>query len=199
MNRQRVIRGIVFLVALVSFVLVSAFPKNIAYAQEDVVRLTINNNGDRDIWLQLDGPAYYYLHVRVGESKVYTPLRGVYDYTLYSCGTFVKGELDLTNQKTIEVPDCGMKAFYGAFDPTNTIDEGKMLNLVNVTFENDTERFMLLILEGPSVYVFSFQPDEDKEYTIPMGYYHYTMYGCGSTYTGTMYARYHKVKEFACP
>lgn len=199
MKKQRVLRGMVFLLILASMVLTTAIPQINVLAQEDVVRLTINNTSERDIWYKLNGPAYYYLYVKAGETKSYTPQRGVYDYTLYACGTFVKGELDLTNQKVINVPECGMKSHYGPQDQENIEDAGKMLNLVNVTFQNDTGRYMLLILEGPSVFVFQFNADQDKEYTIPMGYYTYTMYGCGSTYHGTLYARYHKEKEFTCP
>lgn len=162
------------------------------------VRLTINNNSDRDVWLKLDGNGFYNLHVPAGQSKVYTPKGGIYDYTLHHCGTFVKGELDLTNRETIEVPECGDKAHYGAQDPS-FIDEGRMLNLVDVTFENETGYDIMMIIEGPTVHVFSFKAGEDKEYTIPMGYYTYKIYGCtSSVFEGTFFARFHKVKEFTC-
>ncbi len=197
MKKKLALRGFVLGLALLALVAGAVLPQRTVAAAEDVVRLTINNDGDGDIWLLLNGPAYYYLHVPVGTTRIYTPKRGVYDYTLYSCGTFVKGELDLTTQKTIDVPACGLKAHTG--EPLNTVDAGKMLNLVDVTFKNKTGRYMLLILEGPSVYVFRFNSGESKEYTIPMGYYSYTLYGCGSTYTGNLYARFHKVKEFTCP
>jgi hypothetical protein len=197
MKNQRVIRGMIFLLTLVSLLIVSALPQNSVFA-EDVVRLTIKNNSDRDAWLRLDGPTYYYLHVKAGETKVYTPLKGVYDYTFHHCGTFVKGEMDLTKQQTLEVPDCGWKAHYGKQDPT-FIDAGRLLNLVNVTFENETGHQVMWIIEGPTVHVFTFQADKDIEYTIPMGYYDYTMYGCGGIYVGRFFARYNKVVEIECP
>ena len=162
------------------------------------VRLTINNGSDTDVWLRIDGPMYYNFHVKAGESKIFTPKHGVYDYTLNHCGTFVKGELDLTNQQTIEVPECGDKAHYGPQDPS-FIDEGRMLNLVNVTFENETGYDIMIILEGPTVHVFSFKAGKDTEYTIPMGYYTYKLYGCGDVRTGSVFARFHKVKELTCP
>ena len=161
------------------------------------VRLTINNNSDRDVWLKLEGNGYYNLHVPAGQSTFFTPKGGVYDYTLHHCGTFVKGELDLTNRETIEVPECGEKAHYGPQDPS-FVDEGRMLNLVNVTFENETGYNIMIILEGPTVHVFTFKADEDIEYTIPMGLYSYKIYGCGGIYTGNVFARFHKVKELKC-
>ncbi len=198
MNVQRIFRGTIFLVTLASILVATALPQRIAFAQEDVVRLTIENESDRDIWLKLEGPAYYYLHVGAGETKSYTPLRGDYDYTLYSCGTFVSGEMILNTHKTMEVPNCGLKAHLGQ-DRPDTFDAGSMLNLVNITFENQTGGYITIILEGPSVFVFSFAPGAEEEYTIPMGLYSYFMYGCGSTYTGNVFARFHKVKEFTCP
>ncbi|MBM3144044.1 MAG: hypothetical protein FJ010_03540 [Chloroflexi bacterium] len=198
MRTQRFFRGMIFLVTLASFLFAAALPQDIVFA-EDVVRLTIENDSDRDIWLKLTGPAYYYLHVRAGETKSYTPLKGVYDYTYYACGTFVKGEIDLNTQKTIEVPDCGYKAHAGQQDPEDTLDGGKMLNLVNFTIENDTGGYMTMILTGPSVYVFTFKPDQEREFTIPMGYYNYTAYGCGGSFNGTLYAHFNRVKEIDCP
>ena len=199
MKTQPTFRGIIFLITLTALLFSAALPQHIVFAQEDVIRLTIENDSDRDIWLKLDGPAYYYLHVPAGVTKAYTPLRGVYDYTLYSCGTFVKGEMNLNTHKTMEVPDCGFKAHLGAQDRPNTFDAGKMLNLVNITFENDTGGWMTMILNGPSVFVFTFQPGQDTEYTIPIGYYNYTVYGCGGSFNGTVFARFFKVKEISCP
>lgn len=192
-------RGAALLTIALALLVGAWLPQRSAQAAEDVVRLTINNNSSRDVWLQLDGPAYYYLHVKAGESKRYTPKKGVYDYTLYHCGTSVSGQMDLTVQKTVDVPECGTKAYYGGEGPVNTLDAGRMLNLVDVTIKNQTNAFMLLILKGPSVYVFRFNSGESKKYTIPMGMYDYTMYGCGSTYTGRFYAHFHKVEEFTCP
>jgi hypothetical protein len=162
------------------------------------VRLSINNHSDRDVWLKLDGTKDYNLHVPAGQSKIYTPFADVYDYTLHHCGTFVKGELDLTNQEVIEVPDCGSVSHYGPQEPSY-IDEGRMLNLVRVTFENETGHAIMIIIEGPTVHVFSFNADQDKEYTIPHGYYDYTLYACGTISTGFLLARAHIVHDLECP
>ena len=198
MNSQRYLRIVIFVITMASIVLAAALPQGAVFAQEDVIRLTIENDSDRDIWLKLNGAAYYYLHVRAGETKAYTPLRGVYDYTYYACGTWVKGEMNLNTHKTFEVPDCGYRSHFGQNRP-DTFDGGLNLNLANVTFENETGAYMTIILNGPSVFVFTFQPGEDKEYTIPTGSYSYTVYGCGGNFNGSVYARMHKVKEITCP
>ena len=79
------------------------------------------------------------------------------------------------------------------------IDGGMILKLVKVTFVNDTERYMKVIMTGPATYVFSFNKDEEKTYTISKGEYDYTVYGCGGSFKGTFYAQADKVKEFKCP
>ena len=162
------------------------------------VRLNINNNSDRDVWLKLDGKRDYNLHIPAQQSREYTPFSDVYDYTLYHCGQWVKGELDMTNRQRIEVPECGDLSHYGPQEPSY-IDEGRMLNLVRVTFKNENNHAIMIILEGPTVHVFSFNPDSEKDYTIPHGYYDYTLYACGTITRGTLHARAHIEHEFKCP
>ncbi|MBC8332519.1 MAG: hypothetical protein H8E28_11110 [Anaerolineae bacterium] len=205
MKKQHTIRGLVFLLTLVALVFAAIVPQTNVLAQDaDLVRLTINNKSERDIWYRLDAKEfgrydYYYFHIPAGEARYYTPVRGVYEYILYACGINVKGDLDLSTHKVINVPECGMKSHYGPQDQENIEDVGDQLRLVDVTLVNDSGRYMKLILEGPSVFVFQLFAEEEKEYTIPMGYYEITMYGCGGTHHLTFYARFHKVKEFTCP
>ena len=179
MRTQRVFRGIVSLVMLASFILAAALPQEIVLAV-DVVRLTIKNYSDRDIWLKLDGPATYNLHVPAGQNRDYTPIMGDYKYTYYACGTWVKGDLDLNSRKIIEVPNCGYLLGGSNVNHPNYLDAGDdIMKLVNVTFENETGAYALMILNGPSVFVLSFQPRQVRGVTIPKGDYSFTVYGCG--------------------
>jgi hypothetical protein len=136
--------------------------------------------------------------LRPGETKIYTPVRGEYKMTLFSCGQYTNKELDLSKHKTMIVPKCGYVAFNGKAPP-GKIDAGKIIKLVRVTIENNTDNYMKVILTGPATYVFTFAKDEAKVYTISKGDYDYTMYGCGGTVKGTITAHAHKVIKFKCP
>ncbi|MEA3350109.1 MAG: hypothetical protein U9Q82_05765 [Chloroflexota bacterium] len=202
MKKQRTIRLVVLLVIFMSLLLVAAMPQQKAFAKSDLVRLTIVNGTDQGVWLKLEGPAYYYLYVKPGQTRTYTPERDVYESTLYSCGTYVKHQtLDLTKHTKYEVPSCGTHAYPGD-GPTDTVDAGKVIKLVDVTLKNETGHNIIVVLggpNGPSQFAFFLYDEESKEYTIPKGYYDYNLYGCGDVRTGHVFAIVHKVKEFKCP
>jgi len=192
------IRKPIILVVLLSTLLVATLPQEVVFA-EDVVRLTIINYSDRDIWLKLEGPkSVYNLHVPPGETRAYTPLRGEYYYIYYACGTWVKGILDLSSQKIFEVPNCGFELETHPDHP-RYLDGGEILKLVNVTFENETGAYALAILNGPSVFVFSFNDGQEREFTIPKGDYSMTVYGCGGHYNTAFFANFFNVKKLVCP
>jgi hypothetical protein len=141
---------------------------------------------------------FYYFLLKPGETKYYTPVRGEYRVTFFSCGLYVNQKLDLTKQYKLVVPPCGTVAYNGKA-PAKVLDGGKIIKLVKVTFENQTDRYMKVILTGPATYVFSFDKDQEKTYSISKGEYNYTVYGCGGSFTGSFYAQADKVKEFKCP
>jgi len=198
MRSQRTFRRIIFLITLASLLFVAALPQQGVMAEEDVIKLTIANKSDQDVWLKLDGPAYYYLHVKAHETKSFTPQRNVYNFKLYSCGTSVTGEMELLWQKTLDVPICGTKSNTGPGSSQVIYDGGDLLNLVKMTFKNDSNYRIMVILDGTSVFVFSFASGQSKDYTIPFGEYTYTQYGCGIK-TGKFLAHFHKIQEFTCP
>ena len=202
MKKNRTIRWGLFLVTILSVMLIAAVSQSSALAGSKLNQLTIVNETDHGFWLKLNGPAYYYLYVKAGTTKVYTPERGVYDATYYYCGTYVKNRtLDLTRHQTsIQVPSCGTRAFYGG-GPSDTVDVGKEVKLVNVTLDNQTEHNIVIVLDGPNgeSHAFFLYDDVEKEYTIPKGFYDYKIYGCGGVETGRFYAIFDKVKELTCP
>lgn len=175
-------------------------PQQAAQAQSDLVGFTFINKSDKLASLRLygDGDFYYFL-LRPGESKYYTPARGVYQMSFFSCGQYTNKELDLTKQTKMIVPPCGFKAYSNKDYHPGVIDGGEIIKLVKITFENATDRYMKVILEGPAVYVFTFDKDQSKTYTISKGDYTYTAYGCGGTFYGSFYAHEGKVYDFKCP
>jgi len=191
---------IVSLLILASMLLaVFAVPQQIAHAEQDLVGFTFSNKSEKIASLRLYGNGqFYYFFLNPGETKYYTPVRGEYKMSFFSCGQYVNKPLDLTKQYKLVVPPCGTVAYNGK-TPAKVIDGGKILKLVKVTFVNDTERYMKVIMTGPATYVFSFNKDEEKTYTISKGEYDYTVYGCGGSFKGTFYAQADKVKEFKCP
>lgn len=186
---------------ILTSILLAAFlvPQQIAQAKSELVGFTFINKSDRLASLRLYGNGqFYYFLLYPGESKYYTPVRGEYDVTFFSCGQYVNKELDLTKKYTLVVPSCGQKAYSGP-TPAGIVDGGKILKLVKVDFLNDTDGYMKVILEGPSVYVFRFDKDQEKSYTISKGMYDYTLYGCGGSFTKSFYARHNKEMTFKCP
>lgn len=197
MKKNQTIRWGLFLAMLMSLMLVAAAP------QAKLATLEIVNESSHDFWLKLEGPAYYYLHVRAGETEIFTPERGVYDAIYYYCGTYVKDRtLDLTrHKKTIQVPTCGYKAYSPKGGPSDSIDVGREFKLVNVTLNNQTDHNIVIVLDGPNgeSHAFFLYDNDEKEYTIPKGLYSYEIYGCGGVQTGGMYAIFNKVEKLTCP
>ena len=194
-------------VLLATLMLTTFMPHQAVQAKEDdpkseLVRFTFINKSNRLASLRLYGlygnTQFYYFLLMPGEAKTFTPVRGEYRSSFYSCGLYVNDELNLSKQYTLVVPKCGTVADNGKA-PANLIDGGKIIKLVKVNFVNKTEAYMKVILRGPQTYVFSFDKDQEKSYTISKGDYDYTVYGCGGTFYGTMYAHHGKEFEFKCP
>lgn len=200
MKNQKMYKSISFLILMSMVLAAILIPQQAAVAKSELVGFTFKNDSNRLASLRLYGNGqFYYFLVQPGQTKYYTPVRGEYDVTFFSCGQYVNRELDLTKQTKLVVPSCGTLAHHNDQTPAGVIDGGQVLRLVKVTFENETEGYMKVILEGPATYVFTFNNDQDKTYTISKGLYTYTVYGCGGSFTGNLYARHGKVKEIHCP
>ena len=187
---------------ILASMLLAAFlvPQQIAQAKSELVGFTFTNDSDKLASLRLYGNGeFYYFLLFPGESKYYTPVRGEYDVTFFSCGLYVNKELDLTKQTKLVVPACGTLAHHNKKTPAGVIDGGQVIKLVKVTFENETNGYMKVILQGPATYVFTFNKGESKTYTISKGEYEYKVYGCGGSFTKNFYAHHNKVMDFKCP
>jgi hypothetical protein len=201
MKFNRTPRMLVFVLLLASISLSAVVPVHPAMAApaqaEDLVRLTIENRSNDYVTLRLTGPRFYYFSVKPGETRIFTPVRDVYDSTLYSCGVFTSDSMDLTKIQYIVVPACGTKGTKA--EGATATDASAIIKLVKVTIENKAESSMVLILEGPGTYVFFLRAGEEKSYTIPKGEYDLTMYACWKIKKSKFYAYANKVQEYTCP
>jgi hypothetical protein len=186
------------LLIIVLFVMVSILVMGASAEASDVVPLVIKNYSSDYVTLRLDGPRFYYLYVRPGETKTYTIERGEYAQQYYNCGAFVNSGLDLTKKNTIIVPACGSKALKNAGGNTTKVDGGRIIKLVKVSFKNEGDQTMILIFDGSGSYVFTLKPGETKTYTITKGPYNITRIGCQYTRVYNFYAIHNKVKSFDC-
>jgi hypothetical protein len=182
---------VVLILSLLSIFLIAASP-----ADTDLVRLTITNNSNDLVTLRMEGPSFYYLTVRSGETRIFTPKRGEYSARLYSCGVFVNKTMDLTVHQKILVPACGTKATTG--DSSGTIDAGKLIKIVRVHFTNKSDKNLVIILRGPGEFVFFIRSGETKTYTIPKGDYDVQQYGCPVFKEFSYYAWAHNETDLIC-
>lgn len=60
-----------------------------------ILRLSIENDEDSNLWLIVTGPSTYVFRFTANETKDMTLAAGDYDYTIYGCGTVAKGILHL--------------------------------------------------------------------------------------------------------
>ncbi len=167
-------------------------------AENDDVRLTIQNRSLKGISLRLSGPAYYFFSVPGEETSVFTVARGTYKYTLYGCGSTSTAKLDMSRQKILVMPICGGAATYTQKHP-NTIDLSKTLKVVLVTIENKSTTNMLAIFTGASTYVFSLKKNQSKDVSIARGDYKIKYYACGTVTTRSFYANKGSSLTLRCP
>lgn len=197
-NKRRIIQSLVLLGMLAVLLVSAALPMATAAAQVDQVRLRVDNRNSKQITIQLNGPAYYYLKVEGKEKETFAINRGVYKYIMTGCGMRTTGSLDLTVNKTLVMPVCGGSASNQTRDP-NRIDLGKVLKVVNIKVENLTEGYSMIILTGPSTYVFSLKTDVTKNYSVAKGEYDVKVYACGTSFTRKFVAEKDAKLKIRCP
>jgi len=187
----------ILLIFLALVVFVSALP-GLASAQSEKVKFTVNNKSNKVFTLQLSGPQTLYLVVDPNSAEVYTPLRGKYTFTMFSCGVYADGDLDLTTIKTMVVPACGSAG--PEKDSDQKIDASDTIKIVKITIENDaTNSSMVVVMTGPGTYVFSLKAGQKQNVTIPRGDYNVTYYACNGVDTRSFSAKANKILELSCP
>lgn len=206
MKKNIYFRSLVMLAAILSLLLTAAAPAPLTsspaapHQAGDLVRLTVDNRTDKPLRLWLSGPAFYFLTIPAETTEVFTPLRGEYNYSLSACGITVQETIDLSTNGRIIQPVCGSGRGQAA-PAANTINMGTVAKLVKVTFTNDTNGTLTLVLTGPATYVFTMAKGEETDYSIRRGDYdvHMVAYSCPLVTDTTFVARANYKKTFKCP
>jgi hypothetical protein len=150
------------------------------------------------MYLRLTGSSFYYLSVEDETRTNFTIERGEYDYSLTACGATTTGTLDLSNNKTLVMPICGGNAGASSKD-SDKVDLSVEHKLVRVSVENETSGRALVILTGPTTYVFSLDKDKTYTYTVVRGEYDVQYYACGRYATRTWTAQKDHKLIIDCP
>jgi hypothetical protein len=175
-----------------------AIPLVAGLAASDQVRLTVDNRNPKQLQLYLSGPAYYSFKIAGEEKVIFAVNRGVYDYTITGCGRIAKGTLDLSVNKTLVMKECGTSSASLAKEP-NRVDLGQVLKVVKIKVENLATGNSLVILTGPSTYVFSLKEDASTSYTVAKGKYEVQIFACGGSYKTTFEATKGYKLNVRCP
>ncbi len=204
MIRKRSLRGLI-LANILILVLMSAavpLPNSVSLAstseKSDLVALKVENDSTSYAYLWLDGPSFYYLVVKPGETKTFTVMRGEYSKDVSYCGARDSSIIDITKHTKLIMPVCGANTRQLSSSP-HIVNITNTIKIVKVTVTNDSESRVLAILTGPSTYVFSLDKDVSKDYTIAKGDYEVQYYACGK-YGVREFSAYHNgVLKLKCP
>ena len=196
---------LLILVNLLLMLLVTAavpLPQSTSYAtnaeKSDLIALKVDNQSTSNAYLWLDGPSFYCLVVKPGESKTFTVMRGEYFKDVSYCGARDSSIIDLTKHTRLVMPVCGANSRQTPNSP-HVVNITNTIKIVKVTVTNAAESKVLAILTGPSTYVFSLDKDASKDYTIAKGDYDVQYYACGKYGVREFSAFYNSVLKLKCP
>jgi hypothetical protein len=196
-SKKLTIKRLVFASLTLALALSLFLPMGVQ-AKSELIRLTINNRNTNPMYLRLTGSSFYYLSVEDETRTNFTIERGEYDYSLTACGATTTGTLDLSNNKTLVMPICGGNAGASSKD-SDKVDLSVEHKLVRVSVENETSGRALVILTGPTTYVFSLDKDKTYTYTVVRGEYDVQYYACGRYATRTWTAQKDHKLIIDCP
>jgi hypothetical protein len=198
---NRLLRLFILIGVVAALVTTAAAPspiRGIVAAKSDLVRLTVENRSSGSLYVWLTGPQVYYFEVKADESEIFAIARGEYDYKFRACGDTVTGELDMSIQRKLVMPVCGGRAT-SETNAAGTVDISEQIKIVKVSFENESDSRALLIMTGPTTYVFLFEDDEEKDYTIAKGDYSVQVFACGRYETRNFSAYKGRTLVIECP
>jgi len=204
MDKKKSLR-VLILVNLLIMLLVTAavpLPKFTSFGasneKSDMIALRVDNHSTSYAYLWLDGPSFYYLVVKPGESTTFTVLRGEYTKDVSYCGAQDSSIIDLTKHTRLVMPVCGANSRQSPNSP-HVVNITNTIKIVKVTVKNEAESKVLAILTGPSTYVFSLNTEVSKDYTIAKGDYEVQYFACGK-YGVKEFSAYHNgVLKLKCP
>lgn len=206
MNKQKGVRlsrtFYFFLIALLVCIALAPVYIRPALAAADEktgpVGLTVENRSSGYVYLWLEGPSFYYLVVKPGETKIFTVMRGEYFQTVRACGDTASHIVDISKQTRMIMPVCGANAKQAGTSPY-VVDLSQIIKIVKVTVKNESDTRMLAILTGPSTYVFTLDKGVSKDYTIAKGEYTVQFYACGRYGYKNFVAYQGSSLEISCP
>ena len=199
--KNRLLHLIILLGVVAALLTTAAAPSPVrgsVTARSDLVRLTVENRSSGSLFVWLTGPAVYYFEVKSGETELFAVSRGEYSYRFRACGDTVSGTLDLSIQRKLVMPVCGGRAT-SETKATGTVDVSSQIKIVKFSVENDASTRALVIMTGPTTYVFTFERDEEKDYTIAKGDYTVQVFACGRVGTRNFSAFKGKTLVLTCP
>jgi hypothetical protein len=161
-----------FILLAVTLIAGSAAPALAAdSAAAGTVQVSIQNKTGDSVRISLSGPASYNFELKTGKNKIdVTP--GSYSYSYKACGQTLTGKFNARKSgATLTLPKCGTAGGGGGAE-------------VKVTIKNYTGGGITIYLSGPQTYTFNF-PSGTSKMTVVPGKYSYTVYGCGTSASGT--------------
>lgn len=137
---------------------------------KDTVQVQFQNKTGDSVRLTLTGPATRSLTLSTGKTKA-DLAPGRYNYSYEACGKTNTGVFKaLKNGDTLVLAKCKGDNGGGG--------------TVKVVIKNNTGGNITIYLTGPQSYTFNFPTGSSRMEVVP-GKYTYTVYGCGSSITGT--------------
>jgi len=204
MNSKKSLR-ILILINLLIFILMTAavpHPQSASFAstneKSDLIAFKVQNDSTSNAYLWLDGPAFYYLVVKPGETKNFTVMRGEYFKDVSYCGARDSSIIDLTIHTKLIMPVCGANSRQSPSSP-HVVNITNTIKIVKVTVTNDSESKVLAILTGTSTYVFSLNKGVSQDYTIAKGDYEVQYFACGKYGVREFSAFHNGVLKLKCP
>jgi hypothetical protein len=198
--KNRLIRLFILIWVVAALLTTAAAPSPVrgnVVAKSETVRLTVENRSSGSLYVWLTGPSVYYFEVKSDETEVFAVARGEYSYRFRACGDTVSGTLDMTLQRKLIMPVCGGRATEAI--AAGKVDISSQIKIVKVSFENEADTRAMIIMTGPTTYVFTFEKDQEKDYTIAKGDYSVQVFACGRYGTRNFSAFKGKTMVIECP
>lgn len=150
----------------------------------DLIRLTIVNNGSDPVVMKLRGLRTYNFVVEPNTTRVLWPQSGFYKYDLYACGLVSSGKIDLTFMRIVTLPECGGRI--RDYSDIHQLDLSSDIRPMKFTVINGNPQTVNVKLVGPQNYFLTVGGNTTGSYGLVTGVYKYTVYVCGTSVSGTL-------------
>ena len=142
--------------------------------------LKVVNRTGTDVTLTLEGPRTYFLSSPIGTTR-HVVRKANYTYRYYACGAWQEGEVEVKKNKEFKLPSCASAS----------------AGTVKILVDNDTNGGITINMVGPETYWFNL-PTGRSPINVVKGTYEYTVWGCGTSSTGTIRVKRKMWWDFWC-